>query len=191
VLADLAHEIGYKIFAFVDKKPTQFSSYLDIAVLSESDFFQSFDLDNFEYVIGIGDNFLRQEISLRLIRRGLSTPSLVSPNSWISKSAHIGLGSVILQNTVIQANANIGEFTIVNNSTSINHDSIVGQYCHIAPGSTLCGNVRVQDFTTIGAGCTVIPSVNIGSNSVIGAGSCVVSDIPDNILAFGVPAQIK
>ena len=35
-----------------------------------------------------------------------------------------------------------------------------------------------------------MPGVTIGANSIIGAHSFVNEDIPDNVLAFGVPAKI-
>lgn len=42
----------------------------------------------------------------------------------------------------------------------------------------ICGNV------------TVLPGVTIGDNSVIGAGSVVSKDIPDNVLALGIPCRV-
>ena len=42
----------------------------------------------------------------------------------------------------------------------------------------------------IGGNVTVCPGVTIGSNAVIGAGAVVTHDIPDNALAFGVPARV-
>ena len=42
----------------------------------------------------------------------------------------------------------------------------------------------------IGSNVTVCPGVTIGSNVVIGAGAVVTHDIPDNALAFGVPARV-
>jgi acetyltransferase-like isoleucine patch superfamily enzyme len=35
-----------------------------------------------------------------------------------------------------------------------------------------------------------MPGVTIGDNSVIGAGSVVTKDIPEDTLAYGVPARI-
>ncbi len=42
----------------------------------------------------------------------------------------------------------------------------------------ICGNV------------TVLPGVKIGNNSVIGAGSVVSKDIPENVLAVGIPCKV-
>ena len=35
-----------------------------------------------------------------------------------------------------------------------------------------------------------MPGITIGDNSVIGAGSVVTNDIPDNVVAFGVPCRV-
>ena len=50
--------------------------------------------------------------------------------------------------------------------------------------------ITVGDNVWIGGNVTVCPGVTIGSNSVIGAGAVVTHDIPDNSLAFGVPAKV-
>lgn len=41
-----------------------------------------------------------------------------------------------------------------------------------------------------GAGCTVLGGVKIGDNSVIGAGSLVNRDIPEGMVAAGVPCRV-
>ena len=50
--------------------------------------------------------------------------------------------------------------------------------------------ITVGDNVWIGGNVTVCPGVTIGSNVVIGAGAVVTHDIPDNALAFGVPARV-
>lgn len=42
----------------------------------------------------------------------------------------------------------------------------------------------------IGANVTVMPGVTIGDNSVIAAGAVVTKDVPENVVAGGVPARI-
>jgi len=51
-------------------------------------------------------------------------------------------------------------------------------------------NTRVKRFASIGAGSTINPGVQIGENALIGSGSVVTKNIPDNAIAFGVPAKI-
>ena len=49
---------------------------------------------------------------------------------------------------------------------------------------TLKENCRISSHTTI------MPGVTIGKNAVVGAHSFVNRDIPDNVVAFGCPAEI-
>ena len=42
----------------------------------------------------------------------------------------------------------------------------------------------------IGANVTILPGVEIGENSVIAAGAVVTKDIPENVVAGGIPAKI-
>lgn len=37
---------------------------------------------------------------------------------------------------------------------------------------------------------TILPGVTIGENSVIAAGAVVSRDVPDNVVAGGIPAKI-
>jgi maltose O-acetyltransferase len=55
----------------------------------------------------------------------------------------------------------------------------------------LLGRVKVGNCVSIGTNATVLPKVTIGDNVIIGAGSVVTRNIPDNSLAFGVPARVK
>ena len=49
--------------------------------------------------------------------------------------------------------------------------------------------IKVGNNVWIGGNVVVLGGVTIGNNVVIGAGSVVTKDIPDNCLAFGVPAK--
>ena len=50
--------------------------------------------------------------------------------------------------------------------------------------------VVLEENVWVGAGATILPGVTIGKNSVIGAGSVVTKDIPENVVAFGVPCRV-
>ena len=54
--------------------------------------------------------------------------------------------------------------------------------------SVCCGEIGENAW--IGAGATILPGVHIGKNAVIGAGSVVTRDIPDDVVAVGVPCRV-
>lgn len=50
--------------------------------------------------------------------------------------------------------------------------------------------ISIGNNVWIGGSVTIIPGVTIGNNSIIGAGSVVTKDIPDNVIAAGVPCRV-
>lgn len=51
--------------------------------------------------------------------------------------------------------------------------------------------VKVGDNVWIGGNSVIFPGVTIGNNVTIGAGSIVTKSIPDNVLAYGNPCEVK
>ena len=51
-------------------------------------------------------------------------------------------------------------------------------------------DVHIGENVWIGAGAIVLSGVHIGKNSVIGAGSVVTRDIPEHVLAVGIPCRV-
>ena len=51
--------------------------------------------------------------------------------------------------------------------------------------------VKIGDNVWIGGNSVIFPGVTIGNNVTIGAGSVVTKNIPDNVLAFGNPCEVK
>ena len=52
------------------------------------------------------------------------------------------------------------------------------------------GDIIIEDDVWIATGVTIMPNVRIGKGSVIATGSIVTRDIPVDVLAGGVPAQV-
>lgn len=52
------------------------------------------------------------------------------------------------------------------------------------------GCISVGDNVMIGSGVIILPNVKIGSNVIIGAGSIVSKDIPNNVVAAGIPCKV-
>lgn len=50
--------------------------------------------------------------------------------------------------------------------------------------------VEIGHDVWVGGGAIICPGVKIGSRSVIGAGSVVTRDIPDGVIAAGVPCRV-
>ncbi len=139
--------------------------------------------------IAIGNSNKRESLFNNLTKAGYNLPLLIHPTSWVSKSAKISNGSLVLANSTIQANVNIGSSVIINNNCSIDHDSIIKDASHICPGVNLAGNVQIGKRVWVGIGSSVIQNIKIGDDVYIGGGSLVTKSIPDSTKAYGVPAK--
>jgi acetyltransferase-like isoleucine patch superfamily enzyme len=89
----------------------------------------------------------------------------------------------------------IGAFTYINakNGVTIEDYVEIGSHCSIYSISTIDnkqGQVLLKRNCKIGSHSIVMPGVTVGENSIIGAFSFVNSDIPDNVIAVGVPAKV-
>ena len=89
----------------------------------------------------------------------------------------------------------IGAFTYINAKygVTIKDEVQIGSHCSIYSVSTIdkkAGPVTLKKKCKIGSHCTIMPNVNIGENSIIGAHSLVLHNIPDNVIAIGVPARV-
>jgi UDP-N-acetylbacillosamine N-acetyltransferase len=84
----------------------------------------------------------------------------------------------------------VGEGVIVNSGAVVEHDVEVGEYAHVAPNATMGGGSSLGAFSHLGIGASVLPRVHIGDRTVVGAGAVVVKNLPDEVVAIGVPARI-
>ncbi len=87
---------------------------------------------------------------------GLIIPTIVSPFSYVSGSAVIGEGSIVMHHALINAGSRIGNNCIINSKALIEHDVTVGDHCHISTGSILNGGVSVNDNSFIGSNAVCI-----------------------------------
>lgn len=106
--------------------------------------------------------------------------------SWVVKGVdHFTLGH----------KTDIGAFTYIQAEEDVTIDDYVeiGGGCQIYSVSTIDnkrGKIHIKKNAKIGAGSTILPGVVIGENAIIGAHSLVKDNIPDNAIAWGVPAKV-
>ena len=89
----------------------------------------------------------------------------------------------------------IGVFTYINAKHGVTIEDFVqiGSHCSIYSVSTIDrkqGSVLLKKNCRIGSHSVVMPGVTIGENAVVGAFSFVNRDIPDDAVAYGVPAKV-
>jgi UDP-N-acetylbacillosamine N-acetyltransferase len=141
-------------------------------------------------IFGFGDCVARLELSKLVLELGYSLVTAIHPSATVAADASFGSGTVIAAGSVVNPGARVGKNVIINTCASVDHESVIEDGVHLSPGVRLGGRVTIERGTWVGIGSTVNANVHIGSGSLIGAGSVVVRDIPDGVVAYGVPARI-
>jgi acetyltransferase EpsM len=138
-------------------------------------------------IIAIGNNFLRTQVCSKVKH---SFGQAIHAKAYISPTAILEEGIMVMANATIQAHAKIGKHSLLNTACIIEHDVMIGDFVHIASGAVLGGEVSIDDFTLVGLNASILPAIKVGKNCLIGAGAVVTKDIPDNSTVWGNPAKI-
>lgn len=100
------------------------------------------------------------------------------------------------KNLTLGDRVDIGAFTYINAKKKVIIEDLVqiGSHCSLYSISTIDdkeGKILLKRNCRIGSHSVIMPGVTIGRNTIIGAFSFVNTDIPDNTIAYGVPATKK
>lgn len=187
VVADTALENNLNVIGYTEKSLNQINPFmLEYLGNESSPDFKGWDLD-VSFLLGIGDNLLREKIYNNILNNGKKVISLMNSTASISSFATIGDGVFINRNVAINAFAKIGSNVILNSGCIVEHECDIHDNVHIAPGAVLAGNVKVGSGSFIGANSVIKQGIIIGKNVIVGAGTVVLNDIPDGNKIVGNP----
>jgi acetyltransferase EpsM len=141
-------------------------------------------------VLGVGSIGVRRAIIGRL---GAATEwaTVVHAAAWVSPTATLGPGAVVLAGAVVNSGADVGAHAIVNSGAIVEHDVRLGAFTHVAPGALLGGGTRTGEGVFLGLGARVRDHVAIGDHAVVGMGAVVTDDVPANTTVTGSPARAR
>lgn len=195
VVADILLTQRISVAGFIDDAaPTNSADILGLKVLGDGNwFFQEAERRNRRAVaaLGIGDNAARRRIAERCVEAGVELLTAVHSSAVVALSAHLSPGVVVMAAAVVNPDAHIGTGAIINTAAIVDHDCRVGDFAHVAPNATMGGGARLGGLSWLGMGANIIHGVTVGSGTIIGAGAVVVRDIPDQVVAMGIPACVR
>lgn len=191
---DIAWELGLEP-VYVARDQAELDSYVfPDQVILESNIDRYQDMG---YVIGIGDNDIRQRIATRNAER-LNFINLIHPNASFGKGQRELIeakrGVIICAGVRFTSNIQVGDFCIFNLNSTISHDAIIDEFVYVAPGAHITGNIHIEKRVWIGTGVAINQGNEtlkrrIGANTTIGSGAVVVKDCEPNAVYVGIPAR--
>ena len=120
----------------------------------------SIDLQNFVFVIAIGDCHTREKVSKSFSNKARFT-SLISPRSYVSKDLNHNDGLIVMPYCYITCNVKLGKHAQINSSCSIGHDTQIGDYLTLVSGSRIAGNNLINDRVYFSANSSTRQGVKI------------------------------
>ena len=124
----------------------------------------------------------------------------VRENAVIGKNCMIGNGVYIDAGVVIGNRVNVHNKALLYRNLKVEDDVFIGPgVCFINDPMPRANRIRhikglrshVKKGASIGANASILSEITIGQDAMIGAGSLVSSDVPDGMLAYGVPARVR
>lgn len=189
VVADTALDNQLNIIGYTDKFVSKFNPFnLDYLGNESASEFTGWSED-VDFLIGIGDNMIRERLFNLVFSKNKKVCTLIHPSSSISKLSEVGIGVFISRNVVINTLARIGNNVLLNTGCIIEHGCLIGDSVHIAPGVVLAGDVEIGERSFIGANTFIKQGVKIGKNVIVGAGSVVLENIPEGKKVVGNPSR--
>lgn len=193
VVADVVRSQGeYEVAGFLDdlsptRKGTRFCGASVLGTHEELDALLQTGVNHL--IPGFGNCEARMQVSELARRKGFEIATAIHPGATVASDVEVGDGSVVVAGAVINTCAEVGGNVIVNTCASVDHHCVLEDGVHIAPGARLAGSVRVGRAAWIGMGAVVIDGVRVGPRAVVGAGAVVVRNVPEGVVAYGVPAR--
>ena len=139
----------------------------------------------------IGNNTIIGSEGFQVIKENGRNRKIVhSGGVLICRDTSIG-DNVTICNSLFENTARIGKNVMIDNHAYIAHNVIIEDNVVITAATVLCGSSTVGREAWIGVNSSVLNRVAIGDKSKIGIGSVVTRDIPQESLAYGIPAKVK
>ena len=144
------------------------------------------------FVVAVGDNVGRASVAerVRTEHPALELVAAVHPAAVVARDAVVGAGATLMAGVVVANGCTVGDGSLLGTNASLDHDGVLGPWASLAPGVATGGNVTIGAFSAIGVGAALIHGVTVGPHSVVGAGAVVLRDVPDHVVAHGVPAAV-
>lgn len=144
--------------------------------------------NQFEMMIAVGNNTIREKIFNRAKNEGYSFGSYISSKAVTWGNIEIGENTFISEDCGIQPFVSIGNNTILI-GPRIGHHSTIGNNV-LMSCSYLAGNVSIGDNCFLGLNSSIKEKVRIGKNNIIGMNAVITSSTKDNEI-FTAPKAVK
>lgn len=180
----------WAILGFIDDNPqTQGQRIRGYPVIGGVDWFSKPEAKKVKTVVAVGDNRVRKKIAEKAKSYGAKFCNIIHPSVTMTPYIKLGEGIIVTAGCIFTNNIKIQDHVIINLDVTVGHDAVLENFVNLNPGVHINGNNKILEGAYIGTGAVTIQDITIGKWSIIGAGAVVVKNIPEKVVAIGVPAK--
>jgi sugar O-acyltransferase (sialic acid O-acetyltransferase NeuD family) len=139
---------------------------------------------------GFGNPARRRLIVAKAAAAGFALASAVHPKAIVAGGVRVGAATVVKAGAIVDPLVTIANNVIIGTSVSLGHECKVHDGAWLSGGVHVAAHASIGELSWIGTGAVIRDGVRVGAGSLVGAGAVVVGDIPDGVVAYGVPARI-
>lgn len=144
-VADIAKQTGkYREILFLDDNA-------ETAVGKCSEYNDLKD-DNTEMYPAFGNNKARLEWEQRFQREGVTLAKIVHPLAYVSPTATVEAGCVVLPYAIINTSAKVKKACIIDCGAIVDHGCVIEEGVHVSPGAIIKAENRIPTCTKIESG---------------------------------------
>lgn len=167
----------YKIVGIIDTPENKGTKVLSYEINYSDEDIPELIKKGYNFIVSIGQiksPEIRIGIYDKLKKMNAQLPMIISPLAYVSKTAQIGEGTVIMHGAIVNVGVKVGVNCIINSKSLLEHDAIVEDHCHISTGAILNGGTIVKSGSFIGSNAVIREYLEIKSRSVIPAGAVIL-----------------
>ena len=90
-------------------------------------------------VVAIGNNAVREKLHARVRETGFELLSVIHPTAFVSATATLGPGCVVMAGAVAGTEAQLGQGVIVNCGATVDHHCQVDAFGHLGVNACMAG----------------------------------------------------
>jgi sugar O-acyltransferase (sialic acid O-acetyltransferase NeuD family) len=185
-------ENRFEIVGILDAPEKFGTSVMGIEVIGNDDDIPRFAgiYKNFLITIGqIKHSEKRVRIFETVTKHNGNLPVIISPKAYVSPSAIIGEGTIIMHNALVNAKAVVGKSCIINTGALLEHEASIGDFCHISTHAVVNGQVSIGNHSFIGSNAVIANNVSLPEKIIVAAGASILRSPGQTGTYIGNPAR--
>lgn len=125
------------------------------SIIGGTDQLQSLAVDFDGIICAIGNNKIRRNFLVKFQELKLPVLNIIHPRAFVSPTASLGVGCVVMAGAVVGPGARIGVGCILNANATADHDAVMKDYSHLGVGVAISGTTVLEEGAWLQAGRSV------------------------------------